>query len=238
MSDNNPELITTRDLGRQSDDDGWLVRDVNLTLRGGDRVAVVGPTGSGKSVLLRALGCLDAIDQGDLRWQGRPIADTDVPRYRASTVYLHQRSAMFDGSVADNLRLPFSLHVHQDKKFDRDWAVAQLARLDRSAAFLDKNSRDLSGGEAQIVALLRVLGLAPTVLLLDEPTAALDALTTGHLETLVTDWFAEGNDARAFIWVTHEEAQARRVATATWQMRDGKLDTTSSPPHQRPDTNP
>jgi putative ABC transport system ATP-binding protein len=153
MSDDVQELITARDLGRRRDDDGWLMRDVELTLGGGDRVAVVGPTGSGKSVLLRALGCLDVIDQGDLCWQGRAIADAEVPHYRAQAIYLHQRAAMFDGTVADNLRLPFSLRVHQDKQFDRDWAVAQLALLQRLATFLEKDVRDLSGGEAQIVAL-------------------------------------------------------------------------------------
>jgi putative ABC transport system ATP-binding protein len=241
MSDEPRELISACDLGRRREEGGWLIRDVELTLRGGDRVAVVGPTGSGKSVLLRALGCLDAIDQGNLCWRGRAIADAEVPPYRANVVYLHQRAAMFDGTVQDNLRLPFSLRVHKGKPFDRDWAVAQLGLLDRPATFLEKDVRDLSGGEAQIVALTRALGLAPTVLLLDEPTAALDAVTTSQLETLVERWLAATDGARAFIWVTHEEAQADRVATVVWRMQDGHLDIPPSESintaHQRTNTN-
>ena len=85
-----------------------------------------------------------------------------------------------------------------------------LTHLGRDESFLDKPVGELSGGESQLVALLRAVQLDPKVLLLDEPTASLDAEATAAVETLVADWQAESAGARAVVWVSHDTGQAER----------------------------
>jgi putative ABC transport system ATP-binding protein len=83
---------------------------------------------------------------------------------------------------------------------------------------------NLSGGERQIVAMLRALLVVPAVLLLDEPSAALDPQTTATLEQLVDTWHAEEPSKRAYVWVSHDTAQAQRVADRIIHLRDGTLE--------------
>ena len=218
-------LLEVRNLVRHSrGQDRRLLDDVSFTLGGGDRIAVLGPTGSGKTLLLRALSQLDPIDSGELSWGGQPVSSMDVPNYRCCVTYLSQQPSMFAGTVEQNLRFPFSLHAHRSDRFNRDAVIAQLRFLGRDSAFLYQDTSDLSGGEAQLVALLRAVELAPQVLLLDEPTAALDDESTRLVEQLVDLWFAEHSEQRAFLWVTHDVAQAERVAEHVWRMQSGRLE--------------
>jgi putative ABC transport system ATP-binding protein len=126
--------------------------------------------------------------------------------------------------VEDNLRLPFALKAHRGRRFDRERILQLLEGLGRSAAFLDRSSRDLSGGEAQIVALLRAVQLDPALLLLDEPTASLDNVTAQAVEGLLDRWFAAGQGERALVWVSHDLDQARRVTGRCLHMRSGRLE--------------
>ena len=208
---------------RHPNGEGWLLRDVSIGIHPGDRWAVLGPSGAGKTVLLRALALLDPLDAGVIHWKGRPIPDQVVPAFRSAVVYLHQRPALLEGSVEANLRAPFTLQAHRRGRFDRSRIVALLNHLSRDASFLDKSHRDLSGGEAQIVALIRALQLDPAILLLDEPTSSLDREIAGAVEALLGRWHVEGVGGRAFVWVTHDRDQARRVAEGTLCMRAGRL---------------
>lgn len=200
-----------------------LLDDVSLSIQGGDRIAIVGPTGSGKTLLLRSLANLDPLDAGDVHWQGTPVRGNDVPAFRSQVVYLHQRPALVEGTVEDNLRLPFTLRVHRDKRFNRERVAELLSSLGRDVSFLSQRQRDLSGGESQLTSLLRAIQLDPSILLLDEPTAALDAASTGLVETLVTKWLDERPKARATVWVTHDREQSQRVSSSVLQIREGKL---------------
>ncbi len=217
-----PPLLAAVELARR-DGDQVLLTGVSLEIHARDRVAVVGATGSGKSLLLRALAFLDPIDSGKLLWQGREIHGPEAPRFRGCVMYLHQRPALIEGSVEEILRQPFGLRLHRDKVFDRAAIIARLALVGRGESFLESQQRDLSGGEAQIVALLRAMQLAPHVLLLDEPTAALDAQSTAAVESLIETYLSEQPTQRAAVWVTHDRAQAQRVASRWMQMRAGVL---------------
>jgi putative ABC transport system ATP-binding protein len=199
------------------------LRDIRLVLRPGQRVAVLGPTGAGKTLLLRALSLLDPLDEGMVLSNGQPVRCEAVPSFRSAVIYLHQRPALFEGSVETNLRHPFLLKVHRKRHFDRDRTVDLLDGLVRDGSFLEKSHRDLSGGEAQIVALLRALQLDPTVLLLDEPTASLDSEAVRAIEALVSRWYAEGAARRAYLWVTHDSGQAQRVADQILCMQAGRI---------------
>ena len=134
---------------RRPDGSGWLLREVGLRIEPGERVALVGPTGSGKTLLLRALALLDPIDTGEVLWCGRTIRGVSVPSFRRRVIYLHQRPALFEGTVEENLRLPYSLKGWNPGTFDRARVVDFLAELGRDGSFLARSHRDLSGGEAQ-----------------------------------------------------------------------------------------
>jgi putative ABC transport system ATP-binding protein len=208
---------------RDSQTEGWLIRDVSFALAFGERLGVLGPSGAGKTVLLRALGMLDPLDAGAIHWRGQSVRGNAVPEYRKQVIYLHQRPALFEGNVEDNLRYPFTLKAHQPHSFDRQRAIDLLGSLGRDAAFLDKSSRDLSGGEAQIVAFVRAVQLEPAVLLLDEPTASLDQATAQALEAVLDRWLTARLEKRALVWVSHDREQALRMTGRRISLRSGRL---------------
>jgi putative ABC transport system ATP-binding protein len=216
-------LQATEIARRHPSEKTWLLDRVSLEIHAGQRVVVAGPSGAGKTLLLRAMAMLDPIDSGTLLWQGRPIVREAVPRYRASVIYCHQRSAMIATTVEEVLRRPFALKVHRAKKFDRPWILGRLARLGRQESFLDQSVANLSGGEMQMLALLRALQLSPQILLLDEPTAALDPKSSEEVEELVVDWIEETPKGRALVWVSHDVEQGDRVATRKIYMENGRI---------------
>jgi putative ABC transport system ATP-binding protein len=220
-----PMLLKACRIGRRRvEDGGWLVRGIDLEVGAADRLAILGPSGAGKTVLLRALARLDPLDEGEITWNGHAVRGDSVPPFRKAVVYLHQRPALFDGSVEDNLRQPFALGVHRAARFDADRVISLLESLGRDRAFLDKSHRDLSGGEAQVVALIRVLQLDPSVLLLDEATSSLDRTTARAVEDLLSRWLAEHPEARGLVWVTHDAEQAERVVHRSFYLRAGCLE--------------
>lgn len=214
-------LIEARRLGRiDNTGQATLLAPTDFALQAGERVAIVGASGSGKSVFLRALALLDPPDCGEVLWMGIPVTALRIPGYRANVCYLAQRPAMVDGTVRDNLELPFGLKALRPRQFDPQVAITLLEQAGKPASFLDKSAADLSGGEAQVVALIRVLQLAPQVILFDEPTAALDPHSAAAVERLVLGWSAQD---RALVWVTHNPEQARRIGNRHLTMQQGVL---------------
>lgn len=209
---------------RHSNETGWIFRDVDLRLAAGDRVGLRGRSGAGKTVILRSLALLDPLDSGQVRWQGERVYGETVPEYRSQVIYLHQTPALGRETVDGILRQPFSLATQGEREFDRERALELLVRLGRERSFLAKARTDLSGGEVQLTALVRGLLLEPRVLLLDEPTAALDPETTLRVEALLRKWVQESEKERAYLWVCHDGEQRRRVADRSLTIASGKLD--------------
>lgn len=203
-------VLKAEGLGRRVDG-RWLWRDLDVAVAPGERVALVGPSGSGKTLLLRTLAALDPLQEGTILLDGRPLEDWEVPRYRARVSYVPQRTALAEGTVEANLRVPFDFHVHAGKAWERGRALELLAALDRSEDFLDKHSEDLSGGEEQIVALVRTLTVDPGILLLDEPAASMDAELARRAEEVVEAWQRE-DGRRAVVWTSHQLERVGRVA--------------------------
>jgi putative ABC transport system ATP-binding protein len=219
-----PHLLEAHGIVRRDARTGaTLLAATDFLLTQNERVVISGPSGAGKSVLLRTLALLDALDGGQLRWRGACVERRAIPRYRRNVAYVRQRPALVDGTVEDNLRYPYSLHAYRDVAFDRQRAAQLVRTAGRGDGFLDKRASDLSGGEAQVTALIRVLQLEPEVLLLDEPTASLDPEAVRAIEALVDDWFAADRSSRACVWVTHDPAQAARVGQRQLTMRSGCL---------------
>ena len=209
-ADTSPEiLLAVREAGRRIEG-CWIWRGVSFELRSGDRLGIAGPSGSGKTLLFRALAGLDRLNEGIIRYRDLPLTEWTLPEYRARVLYLMQTPALLEGTVEDNLRVVFDFGVHRTRAFDLDWIGCHLKSLGRDEALLQRPAHALSGGEQQIVAFLRALQLEPDVLLLDEPTAHVDAECTRQIEHLVTTWLAE-KPTRAAIWTSHQPDQLDRM---------------------------
>ncbi|MCA9025918.1 MAG: ATP-binding cassette domain-containing protein [Planctomycetaceae bacterium] len=220
-SDSHP-LLTADRLCRTAEDGTRLLDEVSLSLNKGETVALVGAPGSGKTLLLRALAMLDPLDGGEVRLRGDLVTPELVPRFRAQVIYVQQRPSLIEGTVRENLILPFMYDSHATRSFDEDTIVSRLSRLGRDSGFLDRTTDDLSGGESQMVALLRVLQLDPAVVLLDEPTSSLDQQTAVQVETLLRQWMHEDSH-RGMLVVTHDESQAERLAERIVRMQRGQI---------------
>ena len=222
--DDMDELLRAQDLGRKLGAGGaWVLRHTALTLNAGDRVLLRGPSGAGKTILLRSLALLDPVEEGEICWRGEPVSDRDVPRFRRDVAYLHQAPVLMEGTVEENLRLPYGLVAHSDRSFEVSAVQALVAAAGLDALLLERRASELSGGERQIVALVRLLQLRPTALLLDEPTASLDADAARRVTSLVDEW-AAAEPGRAFVWIGHDPALIRPIASRELSLRTGRAE--------------
>lgn len=216
-------IIEAQNLSRIGTDGRILLQPTTLSLSAGDKIGIAGDSGSGKSVLLRTLALLDWPNQGTVIFKGQVIRSaTQVAAYRIQAAYIRQQAVMVSGSVADNLLLPFRLKNYRNRKPDQNAILSMLAQINRDETFLQRDATTLSGGEMQLVALIRILQLNPQVLFLDEPTAALDNHTAQAVEMLVNRWHAEQPN-RAYAWISHQPEQLHRIAKKIWTVQQGQV---------------
>ena len=182
------------------------LRGISLTLRGGELTALAGPSGIGKTSLLRAIVRLDEPAGGRVRVDGEDARALDPRVLRRRVGLVAQAPAMLPGTVRENLA--YALPAPPDEARLR--TALEAAALD--AGFLDRDAGRLSGGEQARVAIARALTRDPGALLLDEPTASLDAAATEAIERLLRDLAARG---LALLVVTLDAAQAERIADHT-----------------------
>lgn len=187
-----------------------LWQGLDLSLRAGDSLAITGPSGSGKTLLLRTLVGLNPWGRAHLQWRGRSVGLATLTAFRADVIYLSQRPALPEGTVQNALEAPFRLRVHRGKTLSKTDTQTYLQAVDLTKAFLTQDTMSLSGGEAQLVSLLRAMLLQPSVLLLDEPTASLDSSRVRQIEALLRHWLQAGPE-RAFACVSHDIDQVGRL---------------------------
>ena len=208
-----------------------LIDGATGKLLAGQVTVLTGASGSGKSVLLRVLAGLLPMSGGNVRLRSDDqstssayysIHDTAPIQWRTHVALLAQHPQLLEGSVLENLQMPYQLQAHQHRRFDIDWHIAQLEQLQRRADFLQQEIYHLSGGERQLVNTLRLLQLNPRVLLLDEPTAALDSDTSAQLVNLLMNWL-QADSQRTLLWVTHDTKDIMPLADQHWQMQAGVL---------------
>jgi ABC-type methionine transport system ATPase subunit len=191
-----------------------VLQDVTASLPGG-ACAVVGPSGSGKSSLLRLLNRLADPDRGTVAYRGRDVADYQVLALRREVCLVPQLPALLDGSVADNVVYGARLAGH-----DTDVA-AKLELVGLGGDFAGRDAARLSVGEQQRVMLARALALEPAVLLLDEPTSALDERSQSAVETTLAQ--LERALDISLVLVTHDAGQAQRLADWTLRLEGGRV---------------
>lgn len=182
----------------------------------GDRIAVIGPSGSGKSTLLHLLGGLDAPTSGSIIW---PALGRRSALRPAHIAFVFQAPSLLPSlTVIENVALPLLLGGVRDDDARRA-AHEALERIDL-AALAVKLPEEISGGQAQRVAVARALAARPALILADEPTGQLDHPTAGHLFDAVFAALA-GSDT-ALVVATHDRAVAERMP-AVWRMERGLL---------------
>lgn len=201
--------------------DGTSILDGIDWTFGGPVGVVIGPSGSGKSRLLRLLARLDEASSGELRILGRSITDWPVGELRRRVGWVPQRPALGDGPAADALAAPVDLGVITAGELaERRDECLRVAHLEPST--LDRPVSALSGGERLRVALARALLLRPALLLLDEPTSALDGARGAAVIDGLLEWAREHDTA--VVIVTHRIEDARRLGGEMLVLADGRVD--------------
>ena len=193
-------LLEVRELQRPA------LGPLGFSVERGACVFVTGPSGAGKTLLLRALADLDPHD-GEVLLDGEPQASVPPAQWRRRVAYLPAELVWW-GTRVDEL-LPPGL------------TDADLDALGLDPALRASAPERLSSGESQRLALLRLLPLSPRLLLLDEPSANLDADNTARLEALLTR--RREADGLSLLWVSHDDAQRRRLADVTLRLAAGRL---------------
>jgi ABC-type iron transport system FetAB ATPase subunit len=186
-------------------------------------LTIQGASGSGKSTLLRAIATLIPMSEGTVLFEGREVHAVGITEYRRRVAYVPQLPAMFEGSVAENLRAgPRFRGVAVE-----DAEVARLLeRVGLGAELAAREASELSGGERLRVALARALANEPRVLLLDEPTASLDPDAASVILDLVLDLAKSGT---AILAVTHSAEHAARLDGTRYRMASGTLSEAEAP---------
>ena len=209
------DVLTAEHLGR-SVGGVKVLEDISVRVRTGEVLAVVGPSGSGKSSFLRLLNRLDEPTSGTVFFEGMDFREIPPRELRRKVGMVTQRPFLFPGTVFENVSFG---PEGRGEAFSEAQAEELLTRVGMGG-YGSRDVANLSGGEAQRVSLARALANSPTVLLLDEPTSALDEQAKGGIESLIQDIIRETH--LTCVLVTHDRAQAARMATRVMMLEKGR----------------
>lgn len=200
--------------------DKTILDDLNLTINGVQAVGIIGASGCGKSTLLRLLAGIEFPDAGKIRINEVPINLKTVKSYQEKIGYVFQKHNLFPHlTIRENLLLI----LEKVKKMDKNQAEKRTDELLTQFQLNDQSDQKpyaVSGGQAQRASIARALSNNPSLILLDEPTAALDPLLTGEVLSAIHDLKNLGKD---FIFVTHEISFLRNFADYVIFMDAGQI---------------
>jgi sulfate transport system ATP-binding protein len=200
------------------------LQDVSLSVPDGSLTALLGPSGGGKSTLLRVIAGLEAPDSGEILFSGESV--TRVPAQERGVGFVFQHYAAFKHmTVRENIA--FGLRIRKRPKAEVRARVDELLALVHLGGWADRYPAQLSGGQRQRMALARALAVQPRVLLLDEPFGALDATVRKELR----DWLRRLHDEVhvTTIFVTHDQEEALEVAQQVAVINAGRIEQTDTP---------
>jgi multiple sugar transport system ATP-binding protein len=196
------------------------VRDLSLTVKDGEFVVLLGPTGAGKTTTLRLIAGLERVDAGDILINGTKVNDLE-PAARDVSFVFQQYSLYPHLSVFDNLAFPLRSPARRLPEADIKARVGKIAELLRISHKLDNRSTQLSGGEMQRVAIGRALVREPSIYLMDEPLSSLDAKLRGDLRIELKR--IQQELGATILYVTHDQVEAMTMGNRVGVINAGKL---------------
>ncbi len=205
-----------------------VLKGIDISIRAGEVVSIIGPSGGGKSTFLRCLNLLETPNEGEIYFKGEkvPRKGKAVTAYRRNLGMVFQSFNVFPNmTVLDNITLAPTLEKNVPKKDAEDEARALLSRV----GLLDKAEeypRKLSGGQKQRLSIVRALAMHPEVMLFDEPTSALDPEMVKEVLNVIGDLASEGMTT---LIVTHEMAFAKTISDRVLFICDGIIKEQGSP---------
>ena len=195
-----------------------ILKQVSFAAASGELVLILGPSGSGKSSLLRCLNRLETIAEGSIFLNGQDTLNIKTVELRRRIGMVFQKSALLPLTVKQNIAVGPNLHKIS---FADEECESLVQKVGLSLDYLDRPIETLSVGEQQRVALAQALANRPEVLMLDEPTSALDPTAVLTIERLIQSIHRDLKTA--ILWVTHDVAQAVRLDAKTLILIDGEI---------------
>ena len=204
--------------------DFYALKDVSVEIPSGSLTALLGPSGGGKSTLLRIIAGLETPDEGTVEIAGTD--STNLPPQHRNVGFVFQHYAAFKHMTVER-NVAFGLEIRKRPKADVKRRVRELLELVHMEQFADRYPAQLSGGQRQRMALARALAVEPEVLLLDEPFGALDAQVRKELRAWLRRLHDEVHVTTVF--VTHDQEEAMEVADEIVIVNHGQVEQTGSP---------
>ena len=200
-----------------------ILNKVNLEVQAGDFLTLTGPSGGGKSTLLKIIASLISPSDGEIIFQGQNQRDYEITTYRQLVSYCFQQPSLFGQTVADNLQFPFVIRNEASSQVQIEQA---LTKVNLPTSYLNKNITELSGGEKQRVALLRNTMFLRKILLLDEVTVGLDARSIEIVHQFIKQLWQEAG--LTIIQITHNQMELSQAAKVLWLEEGSLSDVTTS----------
>ena len=215
-------MIEIKHLNKTFEDGFAPLKDVNAVINDGDVIAVIGPSGTGKSTLLRCMNRLETPTSGSIVMNGIDVTapDCDLSKVRQKMGMVFQSFNLFDHmTVIENIMYAPVKLLGMSKQDAYDLGMSLLTKVGLAAKSLNYPD-ELSGGQKQRVAIARALAMDPEIILFDEPTSALDPTMTGEVESVIGELVKSG---KTMMIVTHEMQFAKKVANRVFYMDQGVI---------------
>ena len=199
-----------------------VLKDINLSVKRGEVISVIGSSGSGKSTMLRCINLLETPTNGEILYEGTNIQDKSIKLtdYRAKVAMVFQQFNLFNNMTAlDNCVKPQMIVLKRTKEEATKIALEYIEKVGMSA-YINARPSQLSGGQKQRIAIARALSMNPDVILFDEPTSALDPEMVGEVLEVMQSLAKSGY---TMIVVTHEMGFAREVSDRVIFMDGGYI---------------
>ena len=199
-----------------------VLRDINLTVKKGEVISIIGSSGSGKSTMLRCVNLLETPTDGRILFEGKDIADKSMKlsQYRAKVVMVFQQFNLFNNMTALANCVRPQMIVLKRSRAEAEAEAKKYLEMVGMSAYLNARPAQLSGGQKQRIAIARALSMNPDAILFDEPTSALDPEMVGEVLSVMKKLAESG---LTMLVVTHEMGFARDVSSRVIFMDGGVI---------------